>query len=375
MRQALRGNLVREVVKELEMVIVRMACYVSFCLVMLVPTLVFGGVVTSVEHSIRDSIAHKGYRLGFDRDRNTFVFVGRKMADMESPENEKSFLLQREKILKIAELKAKSALLGYLRRTMTGVEYVGVCEKNPKIEKKMQSVAVAFADNLISGWQVLDVAEGYSDGVYDVAVAILWSPTLEYAGRMARAGRMVASEDYRTEFRSWLKSQNMSGWYGCRVFVDSAGFPHLLGVGVGDADGKSSIEMKALRLKCDLLARKNLMLGLWGDGEMRKAAEDIIITENDDGDRFDAESFFEQMASVEAKGKTIEGMMLVDERMVVHPLSRRRMMVVVYGVEPSMEVVVDGISTETPKSTCESQHPSSSGVQVWNPNTGKFEKR
>ena len=354
---------------------VRMVSCFFLCFCALVPTLAFGGEVTSVEQSICDSIARKGYRLGFDRSRNTFVFLGRKMSEMKSPMSEKNFLLQREKNLKIAELKAKSALLGYLRQTRTGAEHVEVCEKNSKIEKKMQSVVAAFAVNLISGWQVLDVAEGYSDGVYDVAVAILWSPALEHAGRMARAGRTVASADYRTESRNWLKLQDMSGWYGCRVFVDSAGFPHLLGVGVGDADGKSPIEMKVLRLKCDLLARKNLMLGLWGDGEMRKVAEDMIQTENADGDGFDSESFFEQMTSVEAKGKTIEGMTLVDERMVVHPLSLRKMLVVVYGVEPLRKVVGDGIFGETPKPKGESKCLGPSEVQVWNPNTGKYEKR
>ena len=360
--------------KGLELVVVRIYCF-FLCLLMLVPPLAFGGAETSAGQSIRDSITHKGYRLGFDRDRNTFVFVGRKMAEMKSPVSEKSFLLQRERILKIAELKAKAALLGYLRQTRTGAEYVGVREENSDVEKKLQSVAVAFAENLISGWQVLDVAEEYSDGVYDVAVAILWSPALECAGRMARAGRMVASEDYHTEFTKWLKLQNMSGWYGCRVFVDSAGFPHLLGVGVGDADGKSPIEMKALRLKCDLSARKNLMLGLWGDAKMRKAAEDMISTQNGERDGFDSESFFDQMASVQAKGKTLEGMMLVDERMVVHPLSRRKMMVAVYGIEPSRAVLKDGISAETPNPTCESQSPGPSGVQVFNPKTGKFEKQ
>lgn len=361
--------------KEWKLVLVRMVCRFFLCLVALVPTSAFGEAATSVEQRIRDSITHKGYRLGFDRERNTFVFLGRKMSEMKSPASDSSFLLQRERNLKIAELKAKSALLGYLRQTRTGAEFVDVCERNSNIEKKVQSVIAAFAANLISGWQVLDVAEGYSDGVYDVAVAILWSPALEYAGRMARTGRTVASNDYRTESRRWLKLQDMSSWYGCRIFVDSVGFPHLLGIGVGDADGKSPIEMKALRLKCDLSARKNLMLGLWGDGEMRKTAEDMILTGNADEGGFESESFFEQMASVEAKGKTIEGMMLIDERIVTHPLSRRKMLVVVYGIEPSREAVGDRIFAEAPKPICESNCPGPSGVQVWNPQTGKFEKQ
>lgn len=327
------------------------------------------------EKIVRENVARLGRKIGFNRDRKEVVFVGRALFEENSPEKDDSFLHYRDWYFKLAELKAKAALIRYLRQTQVGEEYVSSNVGSGKCTRKIESIAGMFAANSLSGWHVLTSAESYQDGLYVAAVAVVWSPTLEAAARRIREGRIFAADAYRSELKEWLKDQNLNTWSGCRVFVDSNGFPHLLGVGIGDAETKSPLEEKALQMKCDLWARKNLLLGLFGDSECQRFARTVVSTESADSKDFDSESFFKSMASIEVKGRTVEGMTFVHECIVPNDLTGRKMLIVLYGIEPSK--LYRKLQTEQGKELEDEDgtQQKSSGIMVWNPNTGKFEKR
>ena len=325
---------------------------------------------------LREAVSRMGYRIGFDAERKVFVFTGRKLAEMESPSDSKGFFLQREKCFKVAELKAKAALLRYMRQTWTGGEFLDAGEVNGLTQKKLVSVAESFSANKLSGWHVLASAESYNDGVYEVAAAVIWSPALESAGRKAREGRLRPAASYREELREWLRAQQLETWCGCRAFVDSSGFPHLLGVGVVDADGASPMEMTSIRMKGDLLARKNLLLGLWGDSEVGKFARDAVSSESADEKDADTESLFESMASVEVRGKAVDGLTLVHEQVVRNRITGRTALVVLYGVEPSkLECGGNAARQLAEPAVPDVQIREAPGLKVFNPSTGKFEKQ
>lgn len=331
---------------------------------------------TDAESVVREDVSRMGYRVGFDRDRKVFVFVGRTVAEIKPPAKMKSFLSYRDWCFKLAELKAKAELLRYLRQSQVGEKYVTLNVGGGKFERKIHSNVGMFAANTLSGWHVLTSAESYCDGLYVAAVAVVWSPVLEAATRMIREGKILSSDTYRTELKEWLKGQNLKTWSGCRVFVDSNGFPHLLGIGMGDIETKSTVEKNALRMKCDLWARKNLLLGLFGDSECQRFAKTVVSAESADSKGFDSESFFESMASIEVKGRTVDGMTFVHECVVSNDLTGRKTLIVLYGVQPSK--LYRTFQTESGKRSevedvNKRQEPSD--IMIYNPNTGKFEKR
>lgn len=343
----------------------------------------FARAIDPAEQAVRQTVAQLGLSLSETKLNSQLVFIGLHKSEMSHPSKVPMFLLVREKDHKIAELKAKAELLRFLRQHWSGREDVKLFADDEQVDMEMTSVVDLFAKSLVSGWYVLCSAERYENGVYSVAVAVTWSLELEAAGRAARAGCLPCAESYKPELEEWLKKQDLATWTGSRVFVDRAGFPHFLGVGVGDAEDPSRLWQKQLQMKTDLWARKNLMLALYGDAESRKVAMEWMSMKSGAVTDTDAESLYGALANIEVKAKVVEGMTSVFDRFVTHPITGQKMLVTVYGILPKVFKPRRDVTPEPNKRAGESsvedpaQPPvaNQSGVMIWNPNTGKFEKR
>lgn len=345
---------------------------VSVCLITC-----FLRAIDPAEQAVRQSVAKLGLNIGETRLDSQLVFIGLHKAEMEHPSQVPMFLLVREKDHKVAELKAKAELLRFLRQHWSGREEAKLFADDENVNMEMTSAVELFAKGLVSGWYVLCSAERYENGVYSVAVAVTWSLALEKAGRAVRDGRLPCSESYKAEFDDWLKKQDLATWTGTRVFVDSAGFPHLLGVGVGDFGESSRLWQKHVQMKTELWARKNLMLGLYGDAETRRVAlERMAIDETDS----DSESFYKTLANIEIKNKVIDGISPVFDGLVRHPITGQKMLVTLDGILPTRSVSQVPERERSGRGTpvvSRIQYSTSdqSGILLWNPNTGKFEKQ
>ena len=343
----------------------------------------FARAIDPAEQAVRQTVAQLGLSLSETKLDSQLVFIGLHKAEMEHPSKVPMFLLVREKDHKIAELKAKAELLRFLRQHWSGREGLKLFADDEKVDIEMTSVVDLFAKSLVSGWYVLCSAERYENGVYSVAVAVTWSLELEAAGRAARAGCLPCSESYKPELEDWLKKQDLATWTGSRLFVDRVGFPHLLGIGVGDAGDSSRLWQKQLQMKTDLWARKNLMLALYGDAEARKVVLEWMSMKSEAVMETDAESFYGALADIEIKAKVVEGMTSVFDRFVTHPITGQKMLVTVYGIFPKVFKQKKDVVPELNKTGCASsvENPTrppvskQSGVMIFNPNTGKYEKR
>ncbi len=317
----------------------------------------------SAEQRLRDALVARGYAIGYDEDRAQFLYLGQRR--MQVGEGDVgSFLARKRPILaRRAELSAKSQLLLALRNRASGGNRLRVNVGPDATKHQTDSVFALFAENTLSGWSVLDSAEVLEDGVYEVAVAVLWSPELEAAGRAAREGRLPPSATWKDECEAWLNEQDLSSWTGTRVFRDSAGFPHLLGIGGAVLIDENPHWKNAARMEADMKARGCLLLGLFGDAEVGRYAASRISSDSEKGIGFDSEAAVMALGNVEVKEKSVMGMMPFYECIVEHPLVKGKMLVVVYGVRPPAAKVSRGVGG------------SAAGVMIFNPHTGKYEKR
>ena len=339
--------------------------------------------IDPAEQAVRQIVAQLGLNPSEMKLDSQLVFIGLHKAEIEHPSKVPMFLLIREKDHKIAELKAKADLLRFLRQRWSGSEKVKLFADDEQVDMEMTSAVDLFAKSLVSGWYVLCSAERYENGVYSVAVAVTWSLELEVAGRAARAGCLPCSESYKPELEEWLKKQDLTTLTGSRVFVDRAGFPHFLGIGVGDAEGPSRLWQKQLQMKTDLWARKNLLLCLYGDAESRKVAMEWMSMKSGAVTDTDAESFYGALANIETNAKVVEGMSPVFERFVTHPITGRKMLVTVYGILPKVFKQKNNIAPEPNNSgrgsvvenPAQPHEANQSSMMIWNPNSGKFEKQ
>lgn len=325
----------------------------------------------SAEQRLRDALVARGYTIGFDEDKDQFLFLGRQVAQVGEKDPDTVLALRRPCLARRAELRAKSRLLQALRGRAYSGNRLRVEADSRDVKHQTDSLFALFAENTLSGWQVLDSAEVLENGIYEVAVAVVWSQELEEAGRAAREGRLRPSATWQNDCEAWLDAQDLSLWTGTRVFRDSTGFPHLLGVGSSVLVDENPLQMKIVRKKADMRARGSLLLGLFGDAEIGRYASSRMLLDSATGSEFDTQSAYMDLANVEVKGKAVMGMMPVYERVVEHPLMRRKILIVVYGVRPQTTAKgTGGVSDFGPQTGA-----STTGLMIFNPNTGKYEKR
>ena len=207
---------------------------------------------------------------------------------------------------------------------------------------------------------MVDACELNEGGTCAVAVAVTWSADLERRARASAAGSLQPAGDWIEELKNYLDRWDGGLLPPALAFVDSAGFFHQLGVGMASLAGESTLERNAAARLADLWARKNLQLALYGRAAMRKKAE-LMKTSSRREELQSLTSMYEALGEVAAEGPLPAGSTSILDTVMTDSSNSNKLLIVVYGVK------VAPVPQAKPKE--------SSGMMIFNPNTGKFEKQ
>lgn len=310
----------------------------------------FGG---GAGEAVRSQVAAQGLKIGHDRTSGVYVFVGEDEIPMGRPAASRAFLMHREKAFRVAELKAKEAILRAVSQEISASEEVGAQENGETAARTGVSVFKSFAENTLPLCRIMAAAEDYSDGLYSAAVAVVWE------GRFAGAGDLPPLPEAECEgLVAWLGRQDLPVWTGSRLYVDSRGRPHALGIGVSRAD--------APRALADLSARKNLLFALYGDAEVSRAAQSAIASGGSAHTAaWDSAAAYSSLSSITVKDRVVHGMRQVAEFTIRHPMTAQDLRLAVYAV------VGDGGELPLHEATVRA---AGANVKIWNPTTRKYEE-
>jgi len=308
------------------------------------------------EHALRDRLAAEGVACGFDADRNVLVVIGTAVAEVRDPKTHLAFATVRETLFRIAGLKARATVLQMVRQEATGLNGLRVAQTEGRALKDAESVFKVFAEGSCRGLQPIVAEESFDAGVYSVAIAVRWQLTRTCA---------TPAEDAERELRSWCAKSDLAKAMPTASFCDSAGYVHPLGIAFGDWDeAADGLCHEALMAQVAAMARKNLLLAVFGDAVVRKAA--LARLSSAGGCSGSAEQAFEALATEGVAESGMSGLSSFCERIVVSPITGRRQLVVVYAALPAMSATVR--AREAPQAT------SVGRPLVFNPATGRFEQ-
>lgn len=314
----------------------------------------------------------RGIALGCNSQAGEIVAIGRAHCLPGSPGGD--FASLRDKCHKIASLKARSEILQSILVTSSAAREAGLGHDGVAGERTAASACRAFSERRLSGWWVLVSREHVDGAGLSVCVAVAWSPSSERRFCDLKARRLVPAGDWKDELLAYIKGQDLTSWADVRLFVDSAGFPHLMGIGTADWEGHPSFRNAALR-RADMLAQKNLLLGLYGDSAVMEAAGKRR-RDASSGSATSAElsDFYESLSEVGITMPLPEGCRPIYMTETGVGENGRRKVLSVFSYEPSVVASAGGAGVgKGGRGTAFEASPS--GVMIFNPNTGKFEGR
>ena len=332
------------------------------------------GRSATVDDIVQAELAQKGLSLGYDEERREIVAVGKNIMKIEDAASHPHVAAIRDRCHKIASLEARGKILQFLKQSLTAGRRSDFQHDGLIGSLDLATLSRVFSERVLTGWRIVASAEEYSKDLYSVAVAVYWSSRSEGILEKVKAGRIAPSDGWKDELLAHIKSSNLSHWADVRVFIDSEGFPHVLGIGLSDWDGDSRTQDVAMRT-ADMFARKNLMHGLYGDTAVMEAAgkwrKEFF---SGLGSEVSQLRFYESLAEVCVRRALPEGCGPFHVALIENPINRRKELVSIYSFEPN---VTHGQTREqvASDSATGSVAAPPSGVMVWNPNTGKFEKQ
>jgi hypothetical protein len=222
----------------------------------------------------------------------------------------------------------------------------------------------ALASGALTGWLAVAAREDFRDGRHSAAVAVAWSREREALFNAVRDRAIFPSAGWRGELGAFLDSGGLHGG-GMEVFVDSSGYPHVLGVGRADWDG-CAVTKNARTAAAVAMAKKNLLLALYGDEAVRERASRLMCEGRKGAERFgDVRSLYASFADVEVSMPLPSGVRDLRLMSVYDGATNGETIVSVFGFEP-----------DPPSSSVSGKAPTPNpGTKVWNPIAGKFEGR
>lgn len=208
--------------------------------------------------------------------------------------------------------------------------------RSPAVTKEFRSDIETFAQEPVCGAVVLLHSESWNEatGSYQISVLTVWSPTLEQRAEQILAWKIPAAEKKvgKKSIHDYISEQDLSLLTGGRQYLDNKGNRWFLGVGsVPFPDQGSSKNI--LRAKAELQATSALAFSIYSDIEAWNMASTITRETNSiDGtiNRLTLEEFQQRLS--QRINKPISGIMTLTEAEVVHPIFKKRMLVVVKGV-------------------------------------------
>ena len=319
------------------------------------------------EDAVRRRVVQRGLRVGFDAEKGAYMVIASAAKSGCAPSSS-AYCAQRVACFRLAELKAIHQIVDMRSQTMTGKSEVLRNRLGDDVMKTVSTFVEAFSQSDTDGCVVVDSQELNEGTKCIVAVAMLWSADLERRARASADGALQPAEKWLDELEQYL-----GRWEGRMLpptvaFVDSSGFFHRLGVGMAALGGNSPLERNAAARLADMWARKNLQLALYGRVAMRKKAE-LMKVSSSRRELNSLASAYEALGDVVAGGPLPVGSTSILDMVMTDSSNDNKFLCIVYGVKTqavaadvSVPILHDG-----------SKKPS--GMMIFNPNTGKFEKQ
>lgn len=249
----------------------------------------------------------------------------------------KHFTSFRDRLFRVAEFKAKAEILRFLTTTISvSAETIQSYSDGTAVKDTMTTTEI-FSHLRLDGFLVLSTAESWNDGVYQVAVAVGWSPKSEalVAGSKSTDASIAPPPGENSpEWKKWAETQDFSLRLGAYSFEDSAGVLRHVGIAAADVDGLSGKALRNAKQLAFTMAKANLCYALYGDSETRIFVRSRL-KETFDGTRSSFEVEESSIETIFQKCRAIH--VFADEvytASVVHPLTGRTMFVSVVGIEP-----------------------------------------
>ena len=330
-------------------------------------------------------LSELGIRSGYSPENKTLVVIGCAEAEMSSPDIlDSMFLFRRNKMILAAELDAKKNLIKALKTHLELRDESAMMIDDVKAVRANESVVAMSAQRELRGCVVLRTCETYADGVYQVGVVIKWSARMSQMTQQALRGTFAGKggSSSKDEWKKWALQMDWSVMSGDLKFIDSEGVVRYVGIGCADVEGleMSSPWMRRAQDSALNQARANLSLALYAD---TASVEEVLrlYSELSDEHGDSADSYEEYVGKITRHSdKRTAFAPEVYATFVTHPITKRKMFVSVCGYEPwqlSELGIIDRKMLQRPRIDVPSQKPmmESSGVMIFNPNTGKFEKQ
>ncbi len=325
------------------------------------------------EAAVRRRMVQRGLLPGFDAETGAYTVIAGAAKSGSEPVSSASDA-RRTACFRLAELKAIHQILNMRAQTMTGRSEVQREQRGDATDKTMRTFVETLSQSDMDGCVVVDACALHEGATCAVAVAMTWSADLERRARASAAGTLQPANTWVDEL-----ARRLDGWGNGMLpptlsFVDSAGFFHRVGVGTAVFADESPLARHAAVGQADLRARENLQLAFYGAAAMRKKAE-LMKASFQREDLQNSASAYEALSEVAAKGPLPAGSCPLFDRLVPDESGSGKSVVVVYGVKAPNRTTVQGGAGRVAVPATGPVGSVSSGVMIFNPNTGKFEKQ
>ena len=266
---------------------------------------------------VQASLFEKGVRPGFDMETGRIVVVANASAHCLNPHSDKRFFDLRTECLDIALKNARRKMLESMRMNMSADNSKGediAVAGDPSAEMIVSSV-----NGVLAGAIVVESAESWGNGKYEIAVAAVVAEKLTRDITDRIAGKTVENgKPGKYTLGEWLDAQNLSIMLGPRTFVDNTGVRHYLGIGAADAEAATDAALKIAQTKAQAKAAKFAAFSF-----PTRIHSKITVRQVAAGDEDLEEEYTEEP---EAEPREVR---IVLQTEAVHPLSGRKMSVVV----------------------------------------------
>lgn len=256
----------------------------AFASILLICCAAVSRLYAVAEDDVRADLKKNGLSEGFDQASGRILFVGncqREISDLKAPD----FFKTRNSMIRLAVFDAKREVILSLSRDIKSVAAVETVGKGKNFEQITTSVFEAFSKRPVFGCNVVSFAESYSDGIYEVAVAVEWREELEKKAKSCLENHVavppVAEND--KVWNDWAGKADFSKIADCVLFVDDKGVVRFAGLGFAVLEGKKGKEVAQLKKNAELVAQQNLAYALYSDLETYDKAKTILSEKIADG--------------------------------------------------------------------------------------------
>jgi hypothetical protein len=168
---------------------------------------------------------------------------------------------------------------------------------------------------------------------YQVALVFLWSPKMEKIVRAMVERKNLEIPPGNMSIQDWIKSQDWSTSTGSRRFRDDQGHVHFIGIAAAAAGESTSSQKKAKNI-AQMMAKKEVVMGVFSDIVAKKKAEEMMETHSGgaDSDSVEAAQDFSQNLTNEVKGRQVQGLSKRLVKKYMHPISQQEIYVAIFSL-------------------------------------------